>query len=81
MSKERKPLIAKSTLSEKEKALETMKKNSEPTLSEKDVHRYNIEIPNTLFIEIRDFIKENGYNLKGFFLTAAKEKIKKEQGE
>jgi hypothetical protein len=74
----KKPLVARS---EKEAALEAMKTAMKLTEaeSEKESHRYNIEIPSDFFEEIREFIKENGYNLKGFFLTAAKEKIKRER--
>lgn len=94
MAKERKPLMAKSSLVEKEEALKKMIALSQnqadapsPILpqqednasSNKDIHRYNIEIPNDLFQEIKAFITENGYNLKGFFLTAARDKMKKEK--
>lgn len=74
----KKPLVAKS---EKEAALEAMKSAMKLTGTEpeKESHRYNIEIPSDFFEEIRVFIKDNGYNLKGFFLTAAKEKIKREK--
>jgi hypothetical protein len=70
----KKPLTARS---EKEAALAAMKEDLKQ--SDKEFHRYNIEIPTELFEEIKEFIKEHGYNLKGFFLTAAKEKIRKEK--
>jgi hypothetical protein len=72
----KKPLTARS---DKEAALEAMKADLSLKQSDKEFHRYNIEIPTELFEEIRGFIKEHGYNLKGFFLTAAKEKIRKEK--
>jgi hypothetical protein len=84
MAKDRKPLIASSTMSEKERALAAMRAINQSTEEEddkKDFHRYNIEIPSEFFEEIKDFIKEQGYNLKGFFLAAAKEKIRKEKGD
>jgi hypothetical protein len=70
----KKPLTARS---EKEAALQAMQ--SDLKQSEKENHKYNIDIPNDFFEEIKEFIKENGYNLKGFFLTAAKEKIKRQK--
>ena len=70
----KKPLTARS---DKEVALEAMKADLKQT--DKEFHRYNIEIPAELFGEIKEFTKEHGYNLKGFFLTAAREKIKKEK--
>lgn len=81
MAKDRKPLIASSTMSEKERALAAMRaiNQSADEDDKKDFHRYNIEIPNEFFEEIKEFIKEQGYNLKGFFLAAAKEKIRKEK--
>ena len=82
MSKERKPLTASSTMSEKEKALQAIKATEGvDSTDQKESHRYNIEIPNDLFIEIKAFIKEKGYNLKGFFLAAAKEKIRRKSEE
>lgn len=68
----KKPLTAKS---EKEAALQAMQ--ADLSKDDKEIHRYNIEIPNDLFLEIKEFVKENGYNIKGFFLTAVKEKIKR----
>jgi hypothetical protein len=82
----KKPLQAKSTLSDKEKALQAMQStvatNVATDITEiKEIHRYNIEIPHDTFMEIKNFIKSEGYNLKGFFLAAAKEKMRKEKGE
>jgi hypothetical protein len=80
----KKPLTAQNTMSDKEKALQAMQQNtptqtSQNTATDKETHRYNIEIPNDMFIEIKDFIKASGYNLKGFFLAAAKDKIEREK--
>lgn len=80
----KKPLVAKSSLSDKEKALQAMQNNPTGEATDhtemKEMHRYNIEIPNDVFVEIKQFIKSEGYNLKGFFLAAAKEKMKREKG-
>jgi hypothetical protein len=80
----KKPLTAQSTVSDKEKALQAMQQNAtvratQNTETDKETHRYNIEIPNDMFVEIKDFIKASGYNLKGFFLAAAKDKIEREK--
>lgn len=83
MAKEKKPLIAKSNLTDKEKALEAMKQTQtggmNETVENKEIHRYNIEIPHDVFLEMKEFVKSTGYNLKGFFLAAAKEKMKREK--
>ena len=82
MSKERKPLIAKKNILEKEMAIKSILEGqanpSDDDAKDKQIHRYNIEIPNDLFLEIKSFVKQNGYNIKGFFLTSAKEKIERE---
>jgi len=83
MSKERKPLVAKNSIEQKELAIKAIVNKSEAPVdiesSDKTIHRYNIEIPNDLFLEIKSFVKQNGYNIKGFFLTSAKEKITREE--
>jgi hypothetical protein len=83
MAKEKKPLVAKSNLTDKEKALEAMKITTQSgateTAESKEIHRYNIEIPHDVFLEMKEFVKSTGYNLKGFFLAAAKEKMKREK--
>lgn len=78
---EKKKLIAQSSLSEKEKAFQKMQQTGNETAEaeSKEIHRYNIEIPNDVFLELKEFTKSAGYNLKGFFLAAAKEKMKKEK--
>lgn len=85
MSKERKPLVAKNNILEKELAIKSILEAQPKSVenmnfsNEKEIHRYNIEIPNDLFQEIKSFVKQNGYNIKGFFLTSAKEKITREE--
>ena len=70
----KKPLTARS---EKEAALQAMQTDLQQ--ADKESHKYNLDIPSDFFEEIKEFIKEHGYNLKGFFLTAAKEKIKRQK--
>ena len=78
------------SVAQEEKASENIQKNiaQEEKTAKKDkakkeknneIHRYNIEIPNDVFLELKEFTKSTGYNLKGFFLTAAKEKMKREK--